>query len=57
MSARPMKDVLKFQLEFMLMMHACGREEEANKMLKRLFGTIDRVEGEYTPQQLELEFN
>ena len=31
MSARPMKDVLKFQLEFMLMMHACGREEEAFK--------------------------
>ncbi len=56
MSARPMKDVLKFQLEFMLMMHACGREEEANKMLKRLFGTIDRVEGEHIPQQLELAF-
>ena len=57
MSARPMKDVLKFQLEFMLMMHACGREEEANKMLKRLFGKIDRVEGEHVPQQLELEFS
>lgn len=57
MSARPMKDVLKFQLEFMLMMHACGREEEANKMLQRLFGTIDRVEGEHVPQQLELEFS
>ena len=56
MSARPMKDVLKFQLEFMLMMHACGREEEANKMLKRLFGTIDRVEGDHVPQQLELAF-
>lgn len=56
MSARPMKEVLKFQLEFMLMMHSVGREEEANKMLKRLFNTIDRVEGEYVPQQLELEF-
>ena len=57
MSARPMKEVLKFQLEFALMMHSVGREEEANKMLKRLFSTIDRVEGEYVPQQLELEFN
>ena len=56
MSARPMKEVLKFQLEFTLMMHSVGREEEANKMLKRLFSTIDRVEGEYVPQQLELEF-
>jgi hypothetical protein len=52
---RPMKDVLKFQLEFMLMMHACGREEKANEMLKRLFTTIERVEGEYVPQQLELD--
>ena len=54
---RPMKNVLKFQLEFMLMMHMSGREEEANEMLQRLFKTIDRVEGEYVPQQLELEFN
>ena len=57
MSARPMKDVLKFQLEFTLMMHIVGREEEANKMLQRLFTTIDSVEGEHKPQQLELEFN
>lgn len=56
MSARPMKNVLRFQLEFTLLMHRCGREEEAEKMLKRLFDTIDRVEGEYVPQQLELEF-
>ncbi len=55
MSARPMKEVLRFQLEFTLMMHSVGREEEANKMLKRLFNTIDRVEGEYAPQQLELD--
>ena len=55
MSARPMKDVLKFQLEFMLMMHSVGREEEANRMLQRLFNTIDRVEGIYMPQQLELD--
>jgi hypothetical protein len=55
-SMRPMKNVLKFQLEFMLMMHMSGREEEANNMLQRLFSTIDRVEGEYVPQQLELEF-
>jgi hypothetical protein len=54
---RPMKNVLRFQLEFTLLMHRCGREEEAEKMLKRLFDTIDRVEGEYVPQQLELEFS
>ena len=54
-SMRPMKNVLKFQLEFMLMMHMSGREEEANSMLQRLFQTIDRVEGEYVPQQLELD--
>jgi hypothetical protein len=55
MQVKPMKDVLKFQLEFMLMMHSVGREEEANKMLQRLFTTISRVEGEYVPQQLELD--
>jgi hypothetical protein len=41
----------------MLMMHMSGREEEANNMLQRLFTTIDRVEGEYVPQQLELDLH
>ena len=55
MKVQSMKEALKFQLEFMLMMHSVGREEEANRMLQRLFNTIERVEGDYKPQQLELD--
>jgi hypothetical protein len=55
MTVQPMKECLRFRLEFMLMMHMAGREEEANKMLKRLFEAIDMVEGDYKPQQLELD--
>lgn len=57
MSPRPMKEVVKFQLEFMLMMNMCGRREKAEEMLLRLLKTIDMIEGDYAPQQLELQFN
>lgn len=57
MKARPMKEVVKFQLEFMLMMNMCGRREKAEEMLLRLLKTIDMIEGDYAPQQLELDFN
>jgi hypothetical protein len=44
---KQLKDVLKFRLEFMLMMHSVGRIEEANEMLGKLFSLIEQVEGEY----------
>jgi hypothetical protein len=44
---RQLKDVLKFRLEFMLMMHSVGRTDEANEMLGKLFSLIEQVEGEY----------
>ena len=44
---KQLKDVLKFRLEFMLMMHSVGRVEEANEMLGKLFSLIEQVEGEY----------
>jgi hypothetical protein len=39
------KDVLKFRLEFMILMLNSGRQEEANAMLQQLLATIDTVEG------------
>lgn len=44
---KKMKDVLKFRLEFMILMLNSGRQEEANSMLQRLLDTIDMVEGDY----------
>ena len=44
---KKMKDVLKFRLEFMILMLNSGRQEEANSMLQRLLDTIDKVEGDY----------
>jgi hypothetical protein len=44
---KQLKDVLKFQLEFMVMMLNSGRTEEANSMMQRLFTSIERVEGDY----------
>ena len=44
---RKLKDVLKFRLEFMLMMHSVGRTDEANEMLGKLFSLIEQVEGDY----------
>ena len=44
---KKMKDVLKFRLEFMILMLNSGRQEEANSMLQRLLATIDKVEGDY----------
>jgi hypothetical protein len=44
---KQLKDVLKFRLEFMLMMHSVGRTDEANEMLGKLFSLIEQVEGEY----------
>ena len=46
-----MKNVLRFQLEFMLMMQYSGRDDEATKMLRNLFETIDQVEGEYNEER------
>jgi hypothetical protein len=45
-----LKAVLKFQLEFMLMMQSVGRIELANDTLTNLFKTIEQVEGTYNPQ-------
>ena len=44
---KQLKDVLKFRLEFMLMMLNVGREEEANQMVAKLLEAISQVEGEY----------
>jgi hypothetical protein len=44
---KQMKEVLKFRLEFMIMMLNSGRQEEANAMLQQLLDTIDKVEGDY----------
>lgn len=44
---KKMKDVLKFRLEFMLMMQNVGRLEEANEMLGKLFNLIEQVEGDF----------
>jgi hypothetical protein len=44
------KEVLKFQLEFMLMMQSVGRIELANDTLTKLFNTIEQAEGIYKPQ-------
>ena len=41
---RPIKRQLKFQVEFMMMMRACGRDEEAEKALEKLFCLIDSLE-------------
>ena len=40
----PIKRQLKFQVEFMMMMQACGRDEEAEKALEKLFWLIDSLE-------------
>lgn len=45
-----LKAVLKFQLEFMLLMQSVGRIDEANDMLTKLFNTIEQAEGIYKPQ-------
>ena len=45
--AKLLRDVLRFRLEFMLMMQHCGREVEANNMLQQLFSALDMVEGDY----------
>jgi hypothetical protein len=50
METKKMKDVLRFRLEFMLMMQNVGRLEEANEMLQKLFEAIDRVEGDYNEE-------
>jgi hypothetical protein len=44
---KQLKDVLKFRLEFMLMMCEVGRTDEANEMLGKLLEAISQVEGEY----------
>ena len=46
-TTKQLKNVLRFQLEFMLMMQHSGRDEEANSMLSNLLETIEQVEGEY----------
>ena len=40
----PIKRQLKFQVEFMRMMQACGRDEEAEKALEKLFWLRDSLE-------------
>jgi hypothetical protein len=47
---KKMKDVLRFRLEFMLMLHSVGRSEEADKMLGKLFSLIEKVEGDYNEE-------
>ena len=44
---KQLKEVLKFQLEFMIMMLNSGRTDDANSMMQRLFTSIEQVEGEY----------
>ena len=44
---KKMKDVLRFRLEFMLMMHMAGRTDKADEMLQKLFSLIDQVEGDF----------
>ena len=42
---QPMRDRLRFQLDFMLMMLNAGREKEANETIGRLYKLIDELEG------------
>jgi hypothetical protein len=44
---KQIKDVLKFRLEFMIMMLNSGRQEDGNEMLGKLLEAISQVEGEY----------
>ena len=41
---KSIKRQLQFQVEFMMMMRACGRDEEAENALEKLCGLIDRME-------------
>ena len=44
---KQLKEVLKFRLEFMIMMLNSGRTDDANDMMQRLFTAIEQVEGDY----------
>ena len=44
---KQLKDVLKFQLEFMILMLNSGRTDDANNMKDRLLATMEQAEGEY----------
>ena len=41
---KSIKQQLQFQLEFMLMMYACGRDDDVEKALKKICDLVDSLE-------------
>ena len=41
---RPLKDALRFQYQFFLMMQACGRDDMAQNALVKLDALIDSID-------------